>query len=217
MTVFWIGAVVSLFVLLLVMGRSHARAMQAWTAPEHGDNGMAAQFSIEAATLEGCSLTARRAVGEGDVPELLRVLEFAGECISREAVPDRLKRLRAMGQLARMAAAILPAPPVPWRAFKLRSATGVAGVASVLHHFLVSTHERLWLRLQVLGAVFRLAGRAIDVATRRAPRHAEGALELFDRAASDWKTGDAEMIASLRLLLTSLAARPRPQAVAVER
>ena len=78
----------------------------------------------------------------------------------------------------------------------------------------MNTHERFWLRLQVLGGIFRLSARAIATAARRAGARPAAALSLFDRAAHDWKAGDREFVESVRVLVTSLAARPKSQALA---
>ncbi len=216
MTLVIMAALVPLVGLLLVLGRYNAsRVLTDWTvlAPRpRAEGDIEEHVALETAVLDATLAAARGAHGQADVSEVVRLLGLAEGAIA-EAIPDRVARIKVMSRLCRMAAAVAPLPAVPWRSFQLGTTSGLAALASFAHHLLVSTHERFWLRLQVLQGIFRLSARAMATATRRAPARAAEAITLFDRAAHDWKAGDQEFVESVRVLLTSLAARPKAQAV----
>ena len=100
--------------------------------------------------------------------EAIRLLELSCSAIE-DATPDRLKRLRAMGVLIRMAVALSPVRPLRMRDYHLRELIAVVGAASALHHVLVTALERFLLRVQVLGVGFRLALRVMVVAATGQP------------------------------------------------
>ena len=128
-----------------------------------------------------------------------------------EATPDRLKRLRAMGVCIRMATAILPISPLRPRNFRLAQIASLAGLASFLHHVLVSTGERFLLRLYVLGLGYRIVTRSLSGSTGGLS-HDVGdvwAWDIFERATSDWTSLEREHLESFRIFILSLTAEKR--------
>jgi hypothetical protein len=106
-----------------------------------------------------------------------------------------------------MAAAIAPQPPLLPRDFRLAELRTVAGLAQVVHQFLVGSIERFVLKTRMIAFGFGLALRAMRRAKRR--EELQIALSRFDAAKDDWKTLDAEHVKAVRALIVSVAATRR--------
>jgi ferric-dicitrate binding protein FerR (iron transport regulator) len=82
----------------------------------------------------------------------------------------------------------------------------------VLHQFLVSTGERFRLRVYVLGRGFGLATRYLMQSTQRIVQNqpeSDREWEQIEALRHDFQALTDESLASLRALLTSLAAEKR--------
>ena len=106
------------------------------------------------------------------------------------------------------------APVTPLRPtdFRLAQLVSLAHLGRLLHHFLVSTGERFRLRIYILGRSFGLATRALLHSTQRIIGHeaeAEREWDQIEAIRADLQTLTDESLASLRVLLTSLAAERR--------
>jgi hypothetical protein len=148
---------------------------------------------------------AQQARERRELDEAVRLLELSGNAIER-ATPSRLKRLRAMAVLIRMAAALVPVRPLRIRDYRLRELIAVVGVGAALHQVLVSALERFLLRLQVIGIGFRLALRVMAGARRQAAATPQSRKPWgdYERALQDWKTLDQEHLETFKALARSL-------------
>ncbi len=167
----------------------------------------------DAETLDIAVDSAREARAGGDADEAARQIVLA-ERLVFEATPDRLSRLRSLGLVIRMAAAVTPLPPLRVSAFRRLSLRGFAGLSFLVHQFLVSPAERFMLRVHVLGAGFRVIRAAFR--RRRSAAEARPASALLSRGleddVSDFKTLDAEHLEAARACVVSLRLVPRGQA-----
>jgi hypothetical protein len=111
-----------------------------------------------------------------------------------------------------MAEAIAPMPPLRPGMFHARQLATLAGLHQVGHHLLITTRERLHLRLAVLRCGVRAAtwlviratwGARKDINDTRRWRH-------VDEVRGDLGLVTDETLASLRGVLASLAAVRRP-------
>jgi len=150
---------------------------------------------------------ARKARQDQDLGEAIRLLELSCEVIER-VTPSRLKRLRAMTVLIRMATALAPVRPLRIRDYHLRELIAVVGLAAALHQVLVSALERFLLRVHVLGVGFRLTLRVMTSARARAAAApaGPGPWDEYARALGDWRTLDEEHLETFRALARSLEA-----------
>lgn len=216
----WLAAVASGVTCLYVYGRySLAAVARAWEfvltpAGQRALTALKEQVALDAAMLDYAYHTAAKAQRAARQDEAIRLLELAFSVVKR-ATPDRLTRLRAMSVLCRMAAAILPPPPLRPRAFRLRQLTTWAGLGVLCHHVLVSGLERFRLRLCLLRFGFRLV---LEVMGRSASRvrlvpGAVPAWQGFAAARDDFKTLDLEHVESFRALMEALEAEERISAV----
>jgi len=148
---------------------------------------------------------AQQARDRQELAEAIRLLELSCRAIE-QATPSRLKRLRAMAVLIRMAAALVPVRPLRIRDYRLRELIAVVGVGAALHQVLVSALERFLLRLQVLGIGFRLALRVMAGARRQAAATPDARKPWgdYERALQDWKTLDREHLETFKALARSL-------------
>jgi hypothetical protein len=168
---------------------------------------LSVQVDLDAALLDHAHEEAIRARQDAQMAEAVRLLELAYSVVE-QATPDRLARLRAMSVCCRMAAAIVPLPPLRPVDFQLRQLATWAGLTAALHEFLFTSAERFRLRLGVLRFGFRLVQRAMRRSTDRLRRSPDTAPSWTDFAAakSDFKRLDLDHAQSFRALLASLAA-----------
>ena len=152
----------------------------------------------------------------GSVEEAKHLLDVGFRVIEQFA-PNMLKLLGAMATFSRMVSAIAPVKPLRPQSFRLAQIASLADLNQVLHQFLVSTSERFRLRIYVLGRGFGLATRFLLQATRRigsGDPEADREWEQIQAIRSDFQTLTDESLASLRALLTSLAAERRDDVIA---
>ncbi|PYQ17500.1 MAG: hypothetical protein DMF80_00470 [Acidobacteria bacterium] len=163
------------------------------------------EVQTDAAIADSGLHAAQRARDRQDLAEAIRLLELSCAAVER-ATPERLKRLRAMAVLIRMAAALVPVRPLRIRDYHLRELVALVGVGAALHHVLVSALERFLLRLQVLGIGFRLALRVLLGARRQAAASPAAPRPWgdFERALADWKALDREHLETFKALARSL-------------
>ncbi|HKC13633.1 MAG TPA: hypothetical protein VKI41_16535 [Vicinamibacteria bacterium] len=166
------------------------------------------QVDLDAALLDHAHDEAKKARQDAQMAEAVRLLELAYSVVE-QATPERLSRLRAMSLCCRMAAAIVPLPPLRPADFQLRRLATGAGLAAAIHDFLFTSAERFRLRLGVLRFGFRLVQRAMRRSTDRLRRSPETAPSWVDFASakSDFKRLDLDHAQSFRALLASLAAQ----------
>ena len=207
-----------LFALIVtwVLGRYNARAVERdWemmlTAKGRGAmEALELQVLCDGAAVDSARIGALSARERADFGQATRLAGLAYRAVE-EATPDRLKRLRAMGVCIRMATAILPISPLRPRNFRLAQIASLAGLASFLHHVLVSTGERFLLRLYVLGLGYRIVTRSLSGSTGGLS-HDVGdvwAWDIFERATSDWTALEREHLESFRIFILSLTAEKR--------
>src|SRR5207245_6236416 len=194
----WVLGVVGFACLALVIGQAsryrHEHTVKEWDrllSPGMRFAVQSLELAVEAdAAMADSGLHgARQARDRQELAEAIRLLELSCTAIER-ATPDRLKRLRAMAVLIRMAAALVPVRPLRIRDYNLRELVALVGVGAALHHVLVSALERFLLRLQVLGIGFRLALRVLVGARRQAAASpaAQRPWGDYERALQDWTT-----------------------------
>jgi len=210
----WVLGVLGFVCLALVIGQvaryRHEHTVKQWDKLLSPGMGFAVQsleleVQTDAAMADSGLQGAQRARDRQDLAEAVRLLELSCQAIE-QATPHRLRRLRAMAVLIRMAAALVPVRPLRIRDYRLRELIAVVGVGAALHQVLVSALERFLLRLQVLGFGFRLALRVLVGASRQAATTpaARRPWGDYERALQDWKTLDREHLETFRALARSL-------------
>lgn len=152
----------------------------------------------------------------GSVDEAMRLLDVGYRVIERFS-PNMLRLLSAMTVYSRMVSAMAPVPPLRPRDFRLSQIASLAHLNRILHQFVVSTAERFRLRLYILGRGFGLAGRYLMMSTQKIVHQdveAEREWAQIQAIREDFQTLTDESLASLRILLTSLAAERKEDAYA---
>ncbi len=214
----WLTPLLAL-VVTWVLGRYNARAIERdWemmlTAKGRGAiEALELQVLCDGAAVESARIGALSARESADYSQATRLAGLAYLAVE-EATPDRLKRLRAMGVCIRMATAILPVPALKPKNFRLSQLSSLAGLASFIHHLLVSTGERFLLRLYVIGLGYRIISRSLS-GSSRGIRHDVGDVwswDAFDRATADWSSLEREHVESFRVFVLSLTAEKRLEA-----
>jgi len=174
-----------------------------------------ARMIVDAALADDAVLGAQAARMAGDWNEACRLLDL-GVWALTQATPERLTRLRGMGVAIRVAAAIMPPPPVRAVRFRLGSVKAATGAGELLHHVLITPAERMLLRLWMISCAMRLAlhvARRSAAALRTRPQAARH-WQHYVAGRADWGTADEEHLASFRLLLESAAAADRAESLA---
>jgi hypothetical protein len=218
----WIALAVGFAVVVAQAARyRHERTLTRWNGLLSREmrtavKALEMEMQVDAAMADDSLRDALHARERQEHFEAIRLLELSCNAIE-DATPDRLKRLRAMGVLIRMAVALSPVRPLRMRDYHLRELIAVVGAASALHHVLVTALERFLLRVQVLGVGFRLALRVMVVARNRATDGPAAPRPWVDyeRALADWKTLDREHLETFRALARSLDAEPAAERAAL--
>jgi hypothetical protein len=149
----------------------------------------------------------------GSVDEAIKLLDVGYRVIEKFA-PNMLRLLSAMASFSRMVSAMAPVTPLRPRDFRLAQLVSLAYLNGLLHQFLVSTAERYRLRLYILGRGFALGTRFLLDSTQRIGRgeaETEREWDQIQAIRQDFQTLTDESLASLRVLLTSLAAERREE------
>lgn len=147
----------------------------------------------------------------GSVEEAKHLLDVGYKVIEKFA-PNMLRLLSAMSTFSRMVSAMAPVPPLRPQGFRLAQIASLAYLNQLLHSFLVTTAERYRLRVYILGRSFGLASRFLLASTKRIAGNepdSEKEWEQIQFIRDDFQTLTDESLASLRVLLTSLAAEGR--------
>jgi hypothetical protein len=148
---------------------------------------------------------------EGREQAMRNFLEVGGRLVG-DCSGSLTALLRNVSVLSRHAAAIAPIPPLRPAAFRVGVLFTLAGGHRVLHHLLVTTRERLHLRIAVLRCGVIAATRLLRRATLRtvAVPTDDARWGRMDSVRSDLGTLTDESLATLRFTLASLAGVPRP-------
>jgi hypothetical protein len=152
----------------------------------------------------------------GSIQEAKHLLDVGFRVIEQFS-PNMLKLLGAMATFSRMVSAMAPVKPLRPQSFRLSQIASLAYLNQVLHQFLVSTAERYRLRVYVLGRGFGLATRFLLQSTKRITSDdpaADREWQQIQAIREDFQTLTDESLASLRALLTSLAAERRDDVIA---
>jgi len=149
-----------------------------------------------------------RARRDAQMEEAVRLLGLAYSVVE-QTTPDRLTRLKAMSLCCRMAAAIVPLPPLRPADFRLRQLATEAGLAAALHDLLFTTGERFRLRLGLLRFGFHLVLRTMRRSLEQLKRSpgAPPSWADFASAKDDFKKLDLDHTRSLQALMASLVAQ----------
>jgi hypothetical protein len=217
------GIVLMLVFLVLVGHHNENEAMREWEAVLNPDGAevyaqVAEQIEQKRVMVERSYKGAEKARTNGSTQEAVRLLELGGRLVE-DCSPSLLRLLGNILVLSRHAAAIAPVPPLSPKDFRVVQLITLAGVHRFGHHFLMTTRERLEFRLAVLRCAVKAAAGLLLRATR-ATIEAPGSNARWSRmeaVRTDLGTLTEESLASLRLVLASLAAVQRPVAKAASR
>jgi hypothetical protein len=210
----WVLGALGFVCVALVIGQAsryrHERTVKQWDqllspGMRFAVQSLELEVQTDAAIAESGLRGAQQARDRQEAAEAIRMLELSCAAVE-QATPSRLKRLRAMAVLIRMATALVPVRPLRMRDYHLRELIAVVGVGAALHQVLVSALERFLLRLQVLGFGFRLTLRVLIGARRQAAvtPMARRPWGDYERALEDWKTLDREHLETFKALAKSL-------------
>jgi len=219
MMTFWILGAAGLISLAVVVAQvaqyRHERTLKKWDSllspgSRFAIKSLEGEVQTDAAMVDDGLHGAKQAREKQNLAEAVQLLELSSEAVAR-ATPSRLRRLKAMAVLIRMASALAPVRPLRVRDYRLRELIAVVGVAAALHQVVISALERFLLRLYVLGVGFRLTWRVMTRAHNRivdAPAVSRSWHD-YERAIEDWKTLDREHLETFKALTRSLEAEPR--------
>jgi len=147
----------------------------------------------------------------GSLEEAKHLLDVGYKVIEKFS-PSMLRLLAAMSTFSRMVSAMAPVQPLRPQGFRVAQIASLAYLNQLLHSFLVTTAERYRLRVYILGRSFGLASRFLLASTKRIAGNepdADKEWEQIQFIREDFQTLTGESRASLRVLLTSLAAEGR--------
>jgi len=147
----------------------------------------------------------------GSLEEAKHLLDVGYKVIEKFS-PSMLRLLAAMSTFSRMVSAMAPVQPLRPQGFRVAQIASLAYLNQLLHSFLVTTAERYRLRVYILGRSFGLASRFLLASTKRIAGNepdADKEWEQIQFIRDDFQTLTDESMASLRVLLTSLAAEGR--------
>lgn len=157
---------------------------------------------------------AARANLRGDLADALRFLNLGGAVVSdcSETLRSLLVNLAGLAARAAAIAPVAPLWPASFHAVRLMS---LAGLHQIGHHLLVTTRQRLTLRLAVLRYGVRAATRLVIRSTGWLGQDPADSRRWHrvDELRGDLGALTDESLETLRVVLASLAAVPRPQPV----
>ncbi len=150
----------------------------------------------------------------GQAAEARRLLDVGSALLGRfSGLMSHL--LVEMARFSRMTWAMAGVPSLPASRFRTQPLAWRAHLANLVQPFCVTAGERFRLRLLPLRSGYRLLHGMVDRASRRLRTH-EGASQrewvTVAAARADVGTLTDESLASLKVLLTALGARPRNKA-----
>jgi hypothetical protein len=194
--------------VLWLAGWLRVRSMRTWSellGPEASDHFGYLERSVarEMRTWDATYDFARSRLDEGRLPEACRLLDIG--CRTIEAfVPDMLGRLRCIAVYSRAVSAMFPVAPLSPHGFQSRGLAGLAWLDRSLHHLLVTTGERLRLKLRILVWAFKLAAGSLRSTTRDAAADPIAAWGKISDIRADLRSLNGESVESFRVLLLSL-------------
>ena len=147
----------------------------------------------------------------GSIEEAKHLLDVGYKVIEKFS-PSMLRLLAAMSTFSRMVSAMAPIKPLRPQGFRLAQVASLAYLHQLLHNFVVTTSERFRLRVYILGRMVGLATRFLLTSTKRIAEgqpNSEKDWEQIQFIREDFQTLTDESLASLKVLLTSLAAEGR--------
>ena len=147
----------------------------------------------------------------GSIEEAKHLLDVGYKVIEKFS-PSMLRLLAAMSTFSRMVSAMAPIKPLRPQGFRLAQVASLAYLNQLLHNFIVTTSERFRLRVYILGRMVGLATRFLLTSTKRIAEgqpNSEKDWEQIQFIREDFQTLTDESLASLKVLLTSLAAEGR--------
>jgi hypothetical protein len=147
----------------------------------------------------------------GSIEEAKHLLDVGYKVIEKFS-PSMLRLLAAMSTFSRMVSAMAPIKPLRPQGFRLAQVASLAYLNQLLHNFVVTTSERFRLRVYILGRMVGLATRFLLTSTKRIAEgqpNSEKDWEQIQFIREDFQTLTDESLASLKVLLTSLAAEGR--------
>ena len=203
--------------LLVLLGRHNAgRIAGEWdmmlgSNVLHSVDALERRCQLDHMMADGAWSAAQAALAAATSSEVVRLVDLSYSVLEA-STNDRITRLRAVRVCSRMAAALVPLPPLVPRDFRRRELRTLAALSSVAHHLLVSMRERFVMRARVIAFGLVLSLRAMR---RKPPSETlEEVLTRFDAAKADWKTLDLAHVEMVRALLVSVAAVRREPAAA---
>jgi len=147
----------------------------------------------------------------GSIEEAKHLLDVGYKVIEQFS-PSMLRLLAAMSTFSRMVSAMAPVKPLRPQSFRVAQIASLAYLNQLLHNFVVTTAERYRLKIYIMGRSVGLATRFLLSSTKRIAEgqpNAEKDWEQIQFIREDFQTLTEESLASLKVLLTSLAAEGR--------
>ncbi|HEV8583126.1 MAG TPA: hypothetical protein VGX68_29010, partial [Thermoanaerobaculia bacterium] len=132
---FWILGSLGFVCVALVIGQAaryrHERTVKQWDqllspGMRFAVQSLELEVQTDAAMADSGFHGAQQARDRQDLAEAIRLLELSSRAVE-DATPNRLRRLRAMAVLIRMAAALVPVRPLRMRDYHLRELIAVVG------------------------------------------------------------------------------------------
>jgi hypothetical protein len=214
-------ALVSSLLVLYLHGRMNERtAWREWTDLLEGRSEAvyraARDHLDDRLTIVDCAYDRAYAAHKtGSMDEAIEFLGVGYDMVEAVA-PDLQRLLAGMAALSRMAVAIAPVPPVRPADFRTAGVVNLAQLGALLHVFLVSTKERLRLRLFILGRGITLVTRWLFLWTQRIRQErtaAPGPWQEIQSLQHDFRKLSDESLESLRVLLLSIGPSASPSQI----
>jgi hypothetical protein len=215
----WVAPAVGFIVHLTVGRQNAARVARQWeelpTALDaHRLGQIRSAVECDSDTLQIAIDSARQACAEKDQREAQRQLVIAHSIVA-DAIPDRIRRLKALALVTRMAGAVetLPAvTPSSYRSWPLRA---LAALASALQSLSFGPALRLLVRMRMLRAAFVIVRGLLNGWQAALPRLSAGsrALRQFEVWIEDFRTLDQQHLEAAGACLVASRIQPRIQIV----
>lgn len=212
MTLVLLSVAGGLLVLVLCSRYDHASVLRDWEtalAPWEENTYRTLERRVEGES-RVADMTYGRAFAAlegGSREEALRLLEIGVRLVQRTS-PDMITLLRGMSLLSRMVTVVGPVRALRGRDFRIAELASLAAFGQLVHYVLVTTGERLRLRVFVLRKGFGVALALLFKSTARLRARDDD--EDWDRIAAaraDLQTLSAESLRTFHALLLSLNPR----------
>jgi len=217
------GALLGALIVLLIQGRRDERAaVRAWVpllTPRREIYLKRTESQLhDGLTMADMAYDRAHTLQElGSAKEARELLSMGYQMIDRFA-PDLMRLLAMMTVYSRMVSAVVPVQPLSPDRFQTTGVSILVRFAGIAHHFIASTVERFRFRLFVIGQSTRLLLRGLGRASMRlvgadghpAEPTSDESWDQIRAIRSDFHVLTDESIESLRHLLMSIDAAPRP-------